>query len=619
MDGRCASTGTRPSSRATACVHACRVADCRGRRRSDRARVGSVGPKELPALSPGLRHGHQRRVRTTRSAPFVRVYWNVTRAGAPALVARGHGTAQRRAGCRSGSRSPITRSASTAATRRCCTCARTSSRGSATTLDEIAASFGRAPAAADPGVHARARARAWGSRRTTAAGESFGTRRCGCSRRRSCAPTSAGARRRERCRGRRTFADAGVAIDAPYLAPLSPAAMSFDDRSSTPPRPSAADGRRRGLARRPVQLGRCASRHRAAVGAEYRALEAEHLRRHGRRRPVPRAPRRGHRRRRDAADRRRRAAPVGRAGGDAARPPRRLPRGILGVAWAAARGAALLDEERLRARRAHAADCGQRLPTGVPTSSRDRRPVVARSRSLDARRPALVDGAARGELLLRARDGHARMAGRGRPRIAGAATSSAGSRTAPPGSGGRSSSCSRRPVTSGSERPARAPSRTSAVARRADGHLAGPAARRPAPWRGAARIPSRPRQLVPRRGRDRADTAPRVSPCSARRSSAPKRRWHSQRRAGRSPTSSRAKFGICRCATARPEPLTCCCPAAVTVEATDLGSRDARAVPEPARSARAAPPPGRRRRCSAASAASAGGTCGCTTTPCRRR
>ena len=86
MDWRCPSTVTRPSSRATTCVHACRS---RTAAPPPLNRAPS-SPSESRRSSPSCHRATSRSSatrRTTRPRHSSRVYWNVTSTGAPALVA----------------------------------------------------------------------------------------------------------------------------------------------------------------------------------------------------------------------------------------------------------------------------------------------------------------------------------------------------------------------------------------------------------------------------------------------------------------------------------------------------------------------------------------------------
>ena len=80
-------------------------------------------PKELLRLRPGSARCSATPRGGRVGARRPRVYWNVTPAGAPALVGA-LTTRLNASACRSGSRSPTTRSVSSAATRRCSTCRR---------------------------------------------------------------------------------------------------------------------------------------------------------------------------------------------------------------------------------------------------------------------------------------------------------------------------------------------------------------------------------------------------------------------------------------------------------------------------------------------------------------
>ena len=271
--------------------------------------------------------------------------------------------------------------------------------------------------------------------------------------------------------------------------------VAFLDRGGVDRRPRRG---RRGLARRPLQLDRRGRRPGAAVAAGVPRARAEALRRDRGRRPVPRAACRRHRRRGGPPNGRRRAA------ARRSRARRRCRRA------GATASTPAVSASRGRPRTPHGSStmrsCGGRPP------SRRRGATATRSRALSGRdhgqrrddpRVARARGALDDPALTRERAGGGRRADRQREghrarMVVGGSLASlpratcAGSRTARRGSAGRCSSSSRRPETSGSVRPPRAPSRTSgrgSTRTRGPGPICAPAG--DGPRRGTSR-PQRP-------------------------------------------------------------------------------------------------------------------------------
>ena len=290
------------------------------------------------------------------------------------------------------------------------------------------------------------RARGWPRTRTARASASGAAR---CSPTGSSARTSSGLTaieaRVEAVAAR--FAEDGVAIDAPYLSRRWRTAMSseFLDAGGSLGR---SRGRRGDLGRGPLQLGRRLDGSEGGVARGVPRARGELVRRHGRRRPVPRRARGGDRRRGGPPDRGGRAAPVG--GASAVTSPRGVPRRLARYRLGrrprrrAPRRGGAADE------RAHAAGRGGADPR------RDVDVVLGSAGSTLARlalaelfdEPTLVeDAVAAGEALLaRATVTQARLVlgGAGPPPPP---RTSAACRTAPAGSAGRCSSSSPPPAT----------------------------------------------------------------------------------------------------------------------------------------------------------------------------
>ena len=260
------------------CARACRSRDCRAAgRRSGRRRLRPRARRSFRRCRRASTRCISERGRTRLGRAVVRVYWNVTSAGAPALVRAL--TARLNA-----AEVPFRLKVADHPFRldRCDAAVlyvpgATLRAGCGATLLDVAADTGAAPASGDPGVHAARSRRASGSPRTTADGDEL--RHASAARLLAEAivrahETGVTARRASRPWSTR-FAEAGVAIDAPYREPsLSRSPCPLTTRSSPRPRRSAArivddavwhDG--------PVQLDRRDGATRAARGgSEYRAL-----------------------------------------------------------------------------------------------------------------------------------------------------------------------------------------------------------------------------------------------------------------------------------------------------------------------------------------------------------
>ena len=339
-----------------------------GRLPRPRVRPGAAVERAPAEGAPGAvaRLLHRRSARPSTvavGASLVRVYWHVTHAGRTGAGAPRSPAAQRGPSRRSGSRSPTIRSA----------------------CDRCDAAVLYLPARrVRRGASAAARGRGRAARRTCGraipaftlelapgVGLAEDERR----RRELRRPALRAARRGDR-RARTSEGVSGPRASASTRSPTaSPRTASTSTRRIASRRSRAAmssDGRvPRGGRRvdRPAdrRATPCGTTGAAAGSApstnptqpwrpKYRALGPGPLRRHGGRRPVPRAARRADRRRGRPPDRGRSAAPRD-ARHALRRPADGLPRGVARRSrWAAARAAALLDEDELGASAAALAD-----------------------------------------------------------------------------------------------------------------------------------------------------------------------------------------------------------------------------------------------------------------------
>ncbi len=595
-------------------------------------------PKELPALSPGFLHRGERGCRRPRGGrePSCACTGTSRAAGAPALVAAL--TARLNACARAvpSRRSPTIRSASTAATPRCCTSAagRFAARSAraARTLPTRCAS------------HLRRRSRPSRSRSPPASalaedratGESFGERRCALLAEAIVRAHEAG-RAADRARSMPwSPASPRPGVRARRAVPRAVARRPpcpLTTRSSTRPRRSAVASWPMRCGTTAAAAGSAPSVDPARRGASSTARSSRTCTTGPRRRPVPRAARRRDRRRGGPSHCSSvRCVRRSRCAGAPARPARRASTPVsLGVAWAAAHVARCSTMTSCAAGAARVAAAAQpppgseRCPDVDPGQRRRRSSRCSRWRSASTTRRCSRTRVAAGDELIDRCARHASTAGPGRipDRRRPASALRALARRA-----GIGWALLELFAATGDERFRAAAERRlrlrAVVARRA--------LRAPGPTcASAASVAARPALPSPAIGtwchgeaRHRAHTSARDRRARAEAIYRDERRSRSRPLAGICTGLSSRSATISRSATARPAPPTCCCAgggarramAGRRVGAGRGGDRAPRAGPGLAvrRAGRDDP-----RLCSAGSAGSAGGSCGCTTRRSRRR